>query len=141
MPTDGVPQWSREKQNEVYGEAYGLYLQENYKRAAQIYTTLVYSNPFNIRFWKGLAASEQMQNRSEAALHAWSIVAILDEKDPQPHVHAAECLLQMDQYEEAQKALALAEERDKINEEDTTFQTRINHIKIALAYGTSSNSN
>lgn len=97
-----------EKERELYAAAYGLYEKEEYRQAAQLFTQLVLADPFSEHFWQGLASSKQMSRDHNAAMHAWSMVALLKDGDPMPHFHAAECLLCLEQKEEALKALDAA---------------------------------
>ncbi len=94
----------------MYATAYKLYNDGNYETAVELFTQLVLSAPFNHGFWKGLASSEQMRKEYTAALHAWCMVVLLNDKDPLPHFHAAECYLSQGNAEEANKALNAAEQ-------------------------------
>lgn len=109
LSSEGVKPLSNEEQNQLYATAFKLYDDGNYETAAEIFTKLVLSAPFNHGFWRGLASSEQMKQKYTAALHAWCMVALLNPKDPTPHVHAAECLLSQGEHLEANKALLAAE--------------------------------
>jgi type III secretion system low calcium response chaperone LcrH/SycD len=102
--------------SEIYTLGYELYEAGRYKDAASIFTRLVLTEPMEESFWRGLASSRQMQRKFEEALHAWSLVALLAERDPMPHFHAAECFFALHDPEEAEKALRLAETR--LREED-----------------------
>lgn len=98
-----------EEQEAVYAAGYSFYESAHFEKAAGLFTHLIFSHPFDSRYWRGLASSKQMLREYKEALHAWAIVCLLDEKDPFPHFHAAESLYQMGQQEEALKALASAE--------------------------------
>lgn len=97
-----------EKEREVYALAFGHYEKGDYRGAAQLFTQLVLTNPFSEHHWQGLASSKQMARDYRAALHAWSLAALLNEGDPKPHFHAAECFLSLDEKEDAAKALDVA---------------------------------
>lgn len=119
---DQVSKVPLEKEREFYAVAYGLYEKGDYRGAAQLFTQLVLTHPFNEHYWQGLASAKQMAREYLASVHAWSLVALLREGDPEPHFHAAECLLSLDEKEEALKALNAALEfckeeqmREKIN--------------------------
>lgn len=99
------------EQDIIYGSGFGLYEKGNYLEASELFTQLLLENPYDIRYWRGLAAARQMEKNYEMALNAWALVAILEDKDPLPHYHAAECLLSMGDKDEAQKALLAAEDR------------------------------
>ena len=96
-------------EEEIYPHAFALYNQGNYVQAGALFSQLVLQNPFDEKLWRGLAASKQMEREYEAALCAWALVAILQENDPLPHFHAAECYLSLHDAEEAMKALDAAE--------------------------------
>jgi hypothetical protein len=61
-----------------------------------------------------------------AALHAWSIVALLKEEDPRPHFHAAECFFSLNEKENALKALDLAL---KLCQDNEHLRNKINLLK------------
>ncbi len=111
-----------EQERSFYATAFGLYEKGDYRGAAQLFTQLVLTDPFSEHYWHGLASSKQMAREYLAAVHAWSLVALLREGDPLPHFHAAECFLSLDDKQEALKALDAASEicrdehlREKIN--------------------------
>lgn len=92
----------------LYAAAYGIYEVGDYERAADLFTQLILNEPFELRFWNGLASSRQMQKDYRAALHAWSIVCLLGGHQPVSHFHAAECYLSLGELQEAAKALECA---------------------------------
>ena len=100
---------AEQKQELLYATAYALYETGDYAGATDVFTTLCLKSPFSEVYWRGLASSRQMQKEYEAALPAWALVALLCEKDPLPHFHAAECYLSLQNREEALKALKAAE--------------------------------
>lgn len=95
----------------AYSYAFSLYQGGNYTQATTLFSELVLLNPFDEKLWRGLASSRQMSQEYEAALQAWALVALLQESDPLPHFHAAECYLSLHDTEEAMKALDVAEMR------------------------------
>jgi type III secretion system low calcium response chaperone LcrH/SycD len=104
-----------EREQQFYAIAFDLYEKKDYRGAAKLFTQLVLSDPFSEYYWQGLASSKQMARDHLAAVHAWSLVALLKEEDPLPHFHAAECFLCLREKEDASKALhaALALCRDE----------------------------
>lgn len=97
-----------EMERQFYATAFGLYEKGDYRGAAQLFTQLVLTDPFSVHYWQGLASSKQMAKEYHAAVHAWSLAALLREDDPRPHFHAAECFLSLDEKEDALKALDAA---------------------------------
>ena len=73
----------------VYAAAYGLYEAGDYVKASGLFTNLIMREPYEVRYWKGLAASKQMEGDYKAALHAWSALCILSPDDPLPHFQCA----------------------------------------------------
>ncbi len=124
----GIPEEkliSPEQEKTYYTAAFTLYEKKAYRKASHLFTTLVLTNPFAIHYWQGLASSKQMSREYEAALQAWSLVALLNTEDPLPHFHAGECLLRLNEKEEAEKALnaALALNQDPV------LEIKINKLK------------
>ncbi len=97
-----------EMERQFYATAFGLYEKGDYRGASQLFTQLVLTDPFSAHYWQGLASSKQMAREYMAAVHAWSMIALLQENDPLPHFHAAECFLSLEEKDEALKALDAA---------------------------------
>lgn len=114
-----------EQESQFYAIAFGLYEKGDYRGAVHLFTQLVLTDPFSTCYWEGLASSKQMAREYLAAVHAWSLVALLKDKDPMPHFHAAECFLSMGDKEEALKALDAALEFCQ----DDAFREKINLLK------------
>jgi type III secretion system low calcium response chaperone LcrH/SycD len=115
-----------EMERPLYAAAFGLYEKGDYRGAAQLFTQLVLTNPYSEQYWQGLASSKQMTRDYMAAVHAWSMVALLKEGDPLPHFHAAECFLSLDEKEDALKALDAALDLSRSNER---LREKINLLK------------
>ncbi len=92
----------------VYTEAVQEYEEGHYQKAHDLFSLLSTELPMQPEVWKGLAACQQMQKYYDEALMTWSMAALLDEQDPLPHFHAAECLIAQGNSTEAQKALRSA---------------------------------
>jgi type III secretion system low calcium response chaperone LcrH/SycD len=97
-----------EMEQQFYATAFGLYEKGDYRGASQLFTRLVLTDPCSAHYWQGLASSKQMAREYMAAVHAWSMIALLQESDPLPHFHAAECFLSLEEKDEALKALDVA---------------------------------
>ena len=119
------------KEREIaYSLGYQHYEAGEFRLAKKLFLTLVYADPAQGLYWKGLAATLQMQERYAEAAQAWAMVALLNEKDPLPHFHAAECLLVLDEKSEAKKALQCAIER--LLKEDKQLREQIKKLKLWL---------
>src|SRR5262245_36895773 len=55
---------------EIYTEAYAFYQDDNYLESSTGFRWLVLLNPFKPHYWMGLAASLQLMQKYEKALHA-----------------------------------------------------------------------
>lgn len=105
IPKKKVPLLTETRQHLIYAASHGLYNQGDYKKAEDLFTQLIISDPYSGKYWKGIASCKQMQKKFEEALYAWSVCALIADPDPFPHFHAAECLISLEKYEEALKAL------------------------------------
>lgn len=115
-----------EMERQFYATAFGLYEKGDYRGASQLFTQLVLTDPYSEHYWHGLASSKQMARDYMAAIHAWSMVALLKERDPLPHFHAAECFLSLDEKEEALLALDAALD---LCQSDERLREKINLLK------------
>jgi len=113
LEVSGGKPYSKRERETIYSSAFGKYATGDYEEAADSFTHLILHDPYDSRFWKGLAASRQMQRKYQAALHAWAAFALVSGHSPEGHFHAAECYLSMGEIKEAEKALKLAEKHVK----------------------------
>lgn len=95
----------------LYSLGFNLYDQGDYEQAKTIFQRLVVARPHEKKFWMALGASFQMLELYEDALTAWAMTSFLQDEDPLPHFHAAECLLCIGKYDEVHKALDDAKKR------------------------------
>lgn len=102
---------------ELYEESFNHYQTNCYTDSATAFRWLVILNPFVVKHWMGLAASQQLLNQGEKALHSYAMAAFLDPENPMPHFHAHECYESLNNKEEAKKALDLAYTRCLANDE------------------------
>lgn len=104
----GITDYEMEK---LYEEAYEHYEANTYHEALTVFRWLVLFNSYEAKYWMGFAASLQLLELYERALHAYAVAALLDSKNPYPHFHAYECYMLMKNKEDAEKALELAYQR------------------------------
>lgn len=106
------PEASSENKEQTYALAYALYEKKKYRDASYFFRGLVTVDPKNVTYWKGLAASLQMQNDSEGALNCYLALLCLSNeqsKDPMIYIHTADCYFALQRKEQGLKALACAE--------------------------------
>jgi len=123
--------WSEEELEALYFSAFAFYQKQDYEQAEFLFKQLCLVAPLQEPFWRGFAGSLQMHSKWKESLHAWSVVALLQEEDASCHFHAAECLFSLEDYKEASKALLLAEKRASSSE----LSCKIQQLK-ALLVGT-----
>jgi type III secretion system low calcium response chaperone LcrH/SycD len=132
VPASKIKRWTAKEAETIYASAYSLYETSQYSQAGDIFLQLIFSNSFEQKYWRGLAASRQMESKFEEALHAWSLVALLVEQDPLPHFYAAECFISLKNKEEALIALLAAEERLKDDGQSHLLHAKIECLKQAM---------
>lgn len=108
-------EFTKEDISVFYSLGISLYQQGDYTESKSVFQRLVMAHPHEKKFWMGLAAAQQMGKEFDAALTAWAMTTFLDDENPMPHFHAAECLFCLEQHEEAFKALNAAKKRAEEN--------------------------
>jgi len=79
----------------IYSQAYVLYNTGKYKEASQIFQMLLMLGPTTPKFSMGLAACFHMLKDYAAAVKIYTILSLIDSKNPIPFYHASDCYLQM----------------------------------------------
>ncbi|MCH9627918.1 MAG: Chaperone protein SicA [Chlamydiales bacterium] len=102
---------TNEEMEKLYEEAFSYYEADRYLDALTVFRWLVLFNAFKAKYWLGFAACQQLMQRYEKALHAYAMASLLAPESPDPHYHAYECYMEMEDKDEAQKALKLAEQK------------------------------
>lgn len=116
----------------LYEQAYDHYTSGRGLEAARSFGLLIALNPFQQKFWMGLAASQHLEQQYEKALQAYALAALLDDQDPVPHYHAAQCYLAMGNKRDAIKALELAEAHASAHSSLASLRSRISNLKETL---------
>lgn len=111
MDDDERLEFDKTDANVLYSQAYSFYNAGLYNKAKECFRVLTAIQPMNYDYWYGLGATYQMLKDYATAIQAYSLGALADreEKDPAPHLHAAECLMALRKYDRAEKALQSAE--------------------------------
>jgi type III secretion system low calcium response chaperone LcrH/SycD len=107
-----------EEKQFLYSSAFALYEAKRYDLCTEVFKKLCLESPLEAPFWRGLASSLQMQLKWKESLHAWGMCALLQDTDPLPHFHAAECFFSLGEKKDAKKALDQALKRISDSEED-----------------------
>jgi type III secretion system low calcium response chaperone LcrH/SycD len=125
---------SNGEMEEVYGEAFCFYNEDDYLESSTAFRWLVLLNPFVAKYWAGLAASLQLMGKYEKALHAYAMEALLDSDNPYPHFHAYECYCGLHQLDEGNKALKLAYTRTLNKEAYQALKQEIENIGTSKCF-------
>jgi len=103
----------------LYHLAHKFYLCNQFKEAETFFLRLVLARPLEKSYWQGLASCRQMVENYQEALVAWAMASSLDKNEPTYLLFAAECLVYLDQKEEA--APLLKDLSEKITKEHPHF--------------------
>ena len=117
----------------LYSQAYSFYHSGLYYKARDCFRVLTAVEPGNYNHWFGLGATLQMIREYQDAIQAYSLSALadLDEKDPFPHFHAAECLMAIRKYDRAIIALNSAEAIAKQQKSPQQLLNQIEQLRVA----------
>lgn len=99
---------SLESQETMYYVGHTLYGQGKFAEAARIFTLLVLCDHLDRRYHMGLAACLHVQKRHADAVKSYRAASFLDQTDPEPVMHLAECHLALGEHEQAHLALNYA---------------------------------
>lgn len=105
---NNLPKLSTETLSTLYAIAYDLYEKGKTVDSKQIFRFLTLLDPFDRRYWMGLAASYQVLKDYQTALETYSIAAIQEPNDPYVHLYAADCLFALGQNKKAVQTLESA---------------------------------
>ena len=99
----------KEQQEQLYAFASILYESGQHEQACDVFAYLCRVQPDEVRFVKALGMARQMAKQYEAALDAYSIAVIQDIEDAEVSIHAAECLLHLEEIGRARAAVKSAD--------------------------------
>ncbi len=118
----------------LYSQAYSYYNSGLYHKAKDCFRLLTAIQPNNYNNWYGLGATFQMLKDYDNAVQAYSLGALADhdEKDPAPHIHAAECLIALRKYDRARIALNSAEIIVKKQDLNQKLIDQIAQLRLAI---------
>ncbi len=96
--------------DEKYLEGKFFYDSGYFKKAKECFTKLLKKRPFEKDYWFSFSAALQEEKDFEKAIKAWDIAIFLDNKNPYPYFHKAECLLSLQDKKRANIELGKARE-------------------------------
>lgn len=124
------PEHSNEDLRALYTLAYTLYQSGDFGQAVELFEQLTHSKPLTQKYWLGLGACSQMQQKYTEALQAWGMAAILNGSDPTPHFHATECYIALKDSVEGRKALRATKSR--LTKAHKTLETKVKKLESSL---------
>lgn len=101
--------FSNEATAEFYGAAKNILEQQRYEDAISAFFFLTGINPYISDFWSGLGMAQQKNNEHEAALESYQMACELKEKEIFPYALAAQCCMEMKDFDKAIEILKTAE--------------------------------
>lgn len=91
----------------MYSVAYNLFQNKKYEDAARCFSMLSMLNPLEYKYMFGIGSCLQMNENYEAATLYYTIASGLDESQPAPFLHTAECMLATNEKEAARDSLEI----------------------------------
>lgn len=92
----------------VYALAYTEYGQQHYDKAEKLFLFLCLYDHRQQKHWMGLGACRQQLGKLKPAAQAYLLAGVLQSDDPTPALQMAECLLALNELDEAERVLKVA---------------------------------
>ncbi|MCB1213705.1 MAG: SycD/LcrH family type III secretion system chaperone [Chlamydiia bacterium] len=102
--------YSQESMDVFYLQARKLYMKGLYEKANSAFLFLTTLNPFVPGYWVGMGLCEQMREDYHAALAAYGMASLSDDRDPYPHYYSAICYYYLNERDNARHSMELAQE-------------------------------
>ncbi len=122
-----------EQQEQLYAFASMLYESGQHEQACDVFAHLCRVQPTEVRFVKALGMARQMAKQYEGALDAYSIAVVQDIEDAEVSIHAAECLLHLEEIGRARAAVKSAELQTQSRPVSEELQRKMQTLEDALA--------
>lgn len=90
---------------DFYQFASDLFYNKKISDASDVFYYLTTLNPYVPTFWQALATTEEVQKRFESAMSSYAMMTLLDASDFTPALNVANCLIKLNQQQEAKKFL------------------------------------
>lgn len=97
-----------EEMEAMYSVAYNLFQNKKYEDAARCFSLLSMFNPLEYKYLFGTASCFHMNQDYEVATMYYVMSSALDETQPAPFLHTAECMLAAKDEEAARDSLEIA---------------------------------
>jgi tetratricopeptide (TPR) repeat protein len=84
------------------------YRDREYDKAKEVFSYLTLVNPYIKKYWHCLAGSQVHLNQDEQALQSYAAAALIDPKDPTPHLCSAYCYLRQGDRAAAESSVTIS---------------------------------
>ncbi len=115
---------SAEKVANQYDYAVRMFERKEFIEATTAFTLLVCLNPYDKRYWLGLAGAQLNCDDPLNAIHSYTLAASIDPTDPYPYFHLTSCFLAIGEREDAIISLELTVEAAKKGHEHRQLEER-----------------
>lgn len=113
----------------LYQEGVRAHREDDGETALTCFTRLIMIEPLAADYWMGMASSLHKSHHFEKALSCYAIVALLDDKDPAAHFHAAQIFFLWKDEVEFLKAVELAHARATLSAQHMPWIEKIEQLK------------
>jgi type III secretion system low calcium response chaperone LcrH/SycD len=101
--------FSNEAMVEFYGAARNILEQKRFPEAVKAFSFLAMLNPNISDFWTGLGIAQQNNQDIESALFSYSMAYTIEGENITPYMLAAQCFVDLKDFEQAINVLEIAE--------------------------------
>ncbi|VVD60277.1 CesD/SycD/LcrH family type III secretion system chaperone [Pandoraea communis] len=104
----GLPQpgeWDATQCDTAYRRGYGAFERGDYAQAIECFAPLLSACPLEADYAVALALSVQRHGKPEVALSLFMAAALMDEEAPGPTYRIGECLIELQHFEAAYRAM------------------------------------
>ena len=122
----------KDERDQLYAFANMLYEGGRYAEARDVLSYLARLDPRDARFVKSLGMACQMAKSYEDAVTAYGAAVLFDIEDPEPSIHAAECLLHLGEIGRARAAVKGAELQAEIRPLSEELRGKLHALGDAL---------
>ncbi len=123
----------KDEREQLYAFANMLYEGGRYSESRDVLSYLSRLDPSDSRFVKSLGLACQMSKSFEDAVVAYGAAALFDIEDPEPSIHAAECLLHLSEIGRARAAVRGAELQAEIRPLSDDLRGKLSALRDALS--------
>ena len=117
----------------MYAVAYNQFQSAKYDDAVKSFSLLCMFDPFEYKYLFGIASCFHMKGEYELASMYYVIASGMDENDPAPFFHTAECMIAVKDKKGAEEALALTFERAGDNPQYAPLRKRAEMLLESIA--------